>query len=160
MADDFIVHLDEVMVAIADPYLQSRYLGFVALTAVTVFELAIKEVICDFSAKKHKVLGNLARDKMDKINGRIKLDNLKKEFIRPFGEKYLINFEKSIDKKENESLRTGFGSIKSSYGNIIQWRHDFVHQGRPPATTNYEEMKRSYSRGKEVIHCLHESMKR
>ena len=159
-ADDFITHLDGVMDALADPYLQSRYLGFVALTAVTVFELAIKQVICEFAARKHTVLGNLTRDKMEKINGRIKLDNLQKEFVRPFGEKYLNRFKTKLDKMETESLKSGKGSIKSSYGNIIQWRHEFVHQGRVPSTTNYSEMKNSFQRGKEVINCLHDSMVR
>lgn len=159
-ADDFITHLDGVMDAIAEPYLQSRYLGFVTLTAVTVFELAIKQVICEFADKKHSVLGNLTRDKMDRINGRIKLDNLQKEFIKPFGEKYLNRFRSNLDKMENESLRAGMGSIKSSYGNIIQWRHEFVHQGRVPSTTNYFEIKNSFYVGKKVIDCLHKSMVR
>jgi len=160
IADDFIVHLDGVMNEIDDAYIQNRYLGFVALTAVTVFELSIKEVLCGFAEKKHVVLGNITRSKMEQINGRIKLDNLQKEFVKPFGDKYLSRFKKVLETAELESLRHRNGSIKASYGNIIQWRHDFVHKGKPPETTNYTEIKAAYERGKEVVHCLNKAMTR
>src|SRR5687767_6055186 len=114
IADDFIVHLDGIMVEIGDPFLQGRYLGFVSLSAVTVFELAIKDVLLKFAEKKHTVLGNMARAKLDQINGRIKLPNLRNEFIRPFGEKYLERFNRNLNSSELRSLRAGDGSITSS----------------------------------------------
>jgi hypothetical protein len=160
IADDFIAHLDGVMDGIGDPFIQNRYLGFVVLSAVTVFELSIKEIFCTFATKKHAVLGNMARVKFEQINGRIKLNNLRTEFIRPFGDKYLLKFNKKLDGAELTSLRAGRGSILSSYGNIIQWRHDFVHQGVGPRTTNYTEIKAAYGRAKEVVHCLNAAMAR
>lgn len=51
IADDFIAHLDDVMGDLDDPFIQSRYLGFIVLSAVTVFELAIKDVFCEFAEK-------------------------------------------------------------------------------------------------------------
>lgn len=160
IADDFIAHLDGVMTGIGDPFIQSRYLGFVVLSAVTVFELSIKEVLFTFAEKKHAVLGNLTRSKFEQINGRIKIPSLRNEFIKPFGEKYLTRFNRKLDEAELDSLRNRQGSILASYGNIIQWRHDFVHQGTGPRTTNYEEIKAAYIRGKEVIRCLDAAMTR
>lgn len=158
IADDFITHLDGVMDDMGDPFLQTRYLGFVVLSAVTVYELSIKEIFCTFAAKKHVVLGNMARTKFEQINGRIKLPSLRSEFIKPFGEKYLTRFNKRLEVAEVKSLREGSGSILASYGNIIQWRHNFVHQGTGPATTNYREIKAAYVRGKEVVRCLDGAM--
>nr|WP_279587908.1 HEPN domain-containing protein [Sphingomonas vulcanisoli] len=152
--------MDGVMIGIADPFLQSRYLGFVVLSAVTVFELAIKDVFIEFAEKKHVVLGNVIRSKFEQINGRIRISSLQNEFIKPFGAKYLERFNKNLENAEVESLRSRNGSIKSSYGNIIQWRHDFVHQARAPQTTNYVEVKAAYHRAKGVIHCLDKTMKR
>jgi len=160
IADDFIAHLDGVMDGIADPFVQSRYLGFVALSAVTVFELAIKEVFIAFAEKKHVVLGNIARSKFEQINGRIKIGSLENEFIRPFGDKYLNRFKRKLADAEYDSLRAGRGSIKASYGNIIQWRHDFVHRALFPGTTNYGELKASYGLAKGVVHCLNATMTR
>jgi hypothetical protein len=159
-ADDFIHHLDGLMTDLGDPFIQGRYLGFVALSAVTVFELSVKEVLVNFAEKKHVVLGNLARSKMEQINGRIKLPNLRKEFVKPFGDKYLDRFDRNLDRIELDSLRNGRGSVTASYSNIIQWRHAFVHRGVSPETTTFAEMKTAYGLAKEVVHCLNSSMVR
>ena len=44
LADDLIRHLTPGVAGIADPFLASRYSGFVAVAAVTVYELAVKEI--------------------------------------------------------------------------------------------------------------------
>ena len=160
LVEDYLVHLDPVMAGIADPFIQSRYLGFILISAVTVYELAIKDIFYAFADKKHSVLGQFARAKFDHLNGRIKIDALKKDHIGMFGEKYVKKFDKRLSKFEDISLLAGNGSIKSSYGNVITWRHKFVHEGIAPETTNYDEIKRAYKSGKEVIHCLNEAMVR
>lgn len=160
LVEDYLSHLDPMMAGIADPFIQSRYLGFVLISAVTVYELAIKDIIYEFSDKKHAVLGKFARAKFDQLNGRIKLDALKKEHIKMFGEKYVEKFNRKLDARENASLTSGGPSIKSSYGNVITWRHTFVHQGLVPNTTNYNEIKRAYTAGKEVLHCVNEALVR
>ena len=75
------------------------------------------------------------------MNGRIKLGDLRGEHIPRFGEKYVNRFNKILEIKENDSLKAGKGSIESSYGNVIIWRHQFVHKGDISATTNYLEVK-------------------
>lgn len=160
LADDYIAHLDEMMAGIADPFIQSRYLGFVAISAVTVYELAIKDIFYKFAENKHTVLGNVTRSKFEQINGRIKVASLTSEHIRPFGEKYEKRFKRKLEEREKESLRAGNGSIKAAYGNIISWRHVFVHSGEAPRTTTYPEVKKAYQTGTGVLHTLHETMRR
>jgi hypothetical protein len=58
LADNLISHLTPAVGGIKDPFLASRYAGFVAVTAVTVYELAVKEILCSFDDSKHIVLGN------------------------------------------------------------------------------------------------------
>ncbi|MDW3206848.1 MAG: HEPN domain-containing protein [Alphaproteobacteria bacterium] len=160
LVEEYLDHLDSVMVGIGDPFIQSRYLGFVTTAAVTVYELAIKDIFFSFSDKKHKILGSFSRGHFDRINGRIKIKDLKNEHVNMFGRKYVDKFEKMLEKKEKQFLKDGFGSIKSSYGNIITWRHTFVHEGVAPGTTNYPEIKNSYKLGKEIIFCLDHAMRR
>lgn len=160
LADDYISHLDDMMAGIADPFIQSRYLGFVAISAVTVYELAIKDIFYNFAEQKHSVLGNMTRAKFEQINGRIKISSLTKEHIRPFGAKYEKRFNRKLEEKEKESLLSGNGSIKAAYGNIISWRHVFVHSGVAPSTTTYQEVKRAYQTGTGVLHTLNETMYR
>ena len=160
LADDYILHLDDMMAGIGDPFIQSRYLGFIAISAVTVYELAIKDIFYDFADRKHSVLGNTTRSKFEQINGRIKIQSLKSEHIGPFGHKYVKRFEKKLEVAEKESLQNHAGSIKSAYGNIISWRHTFVHSGQAPTTTTYDEVKRAYQTGRGVLHVLNETMQR
>jgi hypothetical protein len=52
LADDYLAHLDAVIVQITDPFIKSRYTGFLAVSAVTVYELAIKSIFIDFAHRK------------------------------------------------------------------------------------------------------------
>jgi len=160
LADEYILHLDAVMNSIPDPFIKSRYVGFVAVSAVTAYELAIKEIFIAFAEKKHKALGSFSRAFFYRINGRIKRDELRKEYIKKFGDKYLEAFDKKLNIKEMEILQSQRVSIKEAYANIINWRNDFAHEGIIPTTPTYEEVKTSYELGKNVINCLAASMVR
>lgn len=160
LVEDYLTHLDGLMGSIGDPFIQSRYLGFVVISSVTAYELAVKDIFYAFADKKHLVLGEVTRAKFDHLNGRIKLSNLKNEHAAMFGGKYSDRFGRLVDKAEKDNLKTGNGSVKSSYGNVISWRHNFVHQGTSPTSTNYAEVKKAYFSGKEIIHCLNRAMVR
>lgn len=160
LVEDYLEHLDPMMAGIADPFVQGRYIGFIATSAVTAYELAIKDIFYDFADKKHLVLGNLTRARFFRLNGKIKLDDLKREHVKSFGERYLERFKKNLDKADYEYVRAHGSSPKTAYNNVITWRHTFVHEGRSPNTTNYAEIKRNYLAGKEVVHCLYRSMVR
>jgi len=160
LADDMISHLDSVVGGITDTFVTSRYVGFVAVAAVTVYELAIKEIFCEFAQKKHKVFGSFVDKYFDRINGRIKLKVIRENYIPRFGDKYLQRFERKIKKVEERSIRARKGSIETAYGNIITWRNEFAHEGRIPSTPTYAEVTKAYYTGKAVIDCLAETMRR
>jgi len=160
LADDMIDHLDNVIGGIKDPFITSRYVGFVAVAAVTVYELAIKEIFYEFARRKHKVFGNFVDKHFDRINGRIKLSIIREDYLPHFGDKYLQRFESKIKKAEEKSIRARKGSIKTAYGNIITWRNDFAHEGKIPSTATYHEVTKAYHTGKAIIDCLAEIMRR
>ncbi len=157
-ADNIIAHINTFIGTITDGAILSSYAGFLSVSSVTVYELAIKDIFTNFASLKGTAFGIFVDSHFERINGRIKLKNLKEEHISSFGIKYLNRFNKDLDTKEAASILAGTGSIKSSYGNLIVCRHSFVHQGSPTLTIN--EIIQSYSRGKEVIHSLHSAMVR
>ena len=158
--DELMKHWEKMLLEINDPILEQRYIGFASVSAVTVFEMAIKEIFISFSEKKHNVFGAFAESHFERMNGRISLTDLRNIHIKRFGEKYLIRFNKRIEKKE-EYFNKNFGtSVTSSYGNIISWRNKFVHTGSSPNTASMKEMKSAYELAKEVIFCLSEAMVR
>lgn len=158
-ADQYVQHLDAIVPTIKDPLVLSRYAGFMSVTAVTVFELAFKDIIYEFADKKHVVFGAHIRATYEKLNGRISIPNIRGDHIGRFGVKYRERFDKILSELDEKSLRSGDGSIKSSYENILTWRNKFVHGGAMPNAT-FEESKRSYFLGKNVLSCVERSLKR
>ncbi len=159
-ADDIITHLNGIVPTIADPLLTAKYVGFVSVAAVTVYELALKEIFIEFALKKHKVLGHFTKSYFNRINGRIKLKVIKEDYISRFGNKYDVKFQKNIEKKCRDYFLLNHRDIRNSYANLITWRNDFAHEGKINSTTTYNEVVQAYEDGKEVIHCLAESMTR
>jgi len=160
LVDDLISHLTPVVTGIRDPFLATRYTGFVAVTAVTVYELAVKEILCTFGESKHAVLGNFTRSYFERINGRIRYKTLHGEYVASFGDRYVRRFKKAVEKREKEVLVSKRKSILTSYDNIITWRHEFAHQGQVPTNATYSEAVEAYAVGKELIECLASSMRR
>ncbi|KTE26608.1 MULTISPECIES: HEPN domain-containing protein [unclassified Sphingopyxis] len=160
LVEDYLAHVDPLMEGLEDPFVEARYTGFIATSAVTAYELAIKDIFYEFAEKKHVVLGSVTRAKFSRMNGRIKLKELKDEHVKMFGIRYLDRFGRNLDKAENDYVRAHSKSPKSAYNNVITWRHQFVHEGTLPNTTNYVEIKDQYTAGKEVIHCLFRTMVR
>lgn len=159
-ADDVVNHLNSVVPQLQNPLLQAKYVGFVAVAAVTVYEMAIKEIFIEFGAKKHKVFGAFTESFFYRINGRIKLQIIKKDYVEPFGEKYKNRFDKILEANFQNYMRSNKRDIKNSYANLITWRNDFAHEGRFKTNATYAEVIQSYEDGKEVIHSLAKSMQR
>ena len=113
-----------------------------------------------FGTKKHKVLGAFTESYFKRINGRIKIQVIKDDYIKRFGGRYKKRFEKNIEKISKEYLLNNKRDIKSSYGNLITWRNDFAHEGKLSTTATYQEVVQSYVDGKEIIHCLAKTMRR
>lgn len=160
LADDLIAHLDPVLAALNDPFIESRYTGFLAVSSTTVLELAMKDIFYEFSAKKNKVFGNFCGAVFDRINGRIAMQTIEDEYLIKFGMKYKQRFIRAMDKIEKSTLATTGSSVRASYGNLLTWRNEFAHGGNVPRNASYAEVKRSYLCGKEVMHCLATCMKR
>lgn len=160
LADDLIDHLDEVISSVTDPFVASRYVGFVAVSGITVYELAIKKIFIDLSEKKHKVLGQFAGAFFERLNGRIRSQILKDDYLPRFGEKYVKRYKRLEAEAEKRFLRSDRVNVLSSYNNLILWRNEFAHEGRIPSTPSYQEVTQSYRWGKEVIHCLARTMNR
>ena len=160
LADDLIAHLDSIVAGVSDPFISSRYVGFVAVVATTVYELAIKEIFLEFSSRKHKVFGIFASRFFERLNGRIKTSEIRGNYLPRFGDTYLRKYEKLERHAETESLRNTGSSVLSCYNNVVEWRNQFTHQGQIPTTASYHEVTRSYQCGKEVVHCLARALRR
>jgi hypothetical protein len=156
--DSLIPHLTGVTSGILDPRLKANYAGFLSVSAVTVYELAIKDIFEEFAQKKHNIFGYYIQTHFEKINGRIKIDSLRNDHIKGFGPRYVAKFNRELDRRENSLFSAHRISIKNCYGNLIVCRHEYVHQGNP--TLTFSEVVTNYNYGKEIIHSLEIAMRR
>lgn len=156
--DGLVNHLQTVVFNITDESLKSKYAGFLSVNAVTVYELAIKDIFKDFSNKKNSVFGTFIEKHFAQINGRIKLNDLKDQHIKSFGVKYLDKFLKKLTTRERIILSSSGKDVRSCYSNLIICRHTYVHEGSP--TLSFNEVVDNYNIGKNVIHSLYEAMQR
>lgn len=159
-SDTVLAHLTEYVGGIDDNYLKSRYTGFVAVTAVTSYEVNIRNKIFDFCRKKHKVFGDFSEAQFEKTNAKVKLAHLKDEYLKRFGGKYLKSFQKRVDLVEKEYLAEKGISLKNSYHNLITWRNDFVHEGVLPAYATYDDAREAYEAGKKIVSAFFDSLHR
>jgi hypothetical protein len=159
-ADDVVAHLNGVVPGLPDPLLRVKYVGFVTVAAVTVYEMAIKNIFIEFARKKHKVLGQFTESYFDRINGRIKVSVIQDDYVARFGNKYVDRFRVRLATEASQHLATHRRDLKSNYANLILWRNDFAHQGRLAANATYPEVVTAYEDGKLVIKCLAEAMVR
>jgi len=155
-SDSFIKHIKDTSSNINDDFVTSRYVGFIAVSAVTIYEVNVRQLLMEFANKTHPMLGNFASNTFDKLNARISRDEIKK-YLKYFGEEYSDRFKEIIDEKENE--REIEGSVKSSYANLLTWRHQFVHAGTLPNQATFQESFKAYELGKEVVYALSEALK-
>nr|VFK77973.1 MAG: hypothetical protein BECKSD772D_GA0070982_100442 [Candidatus Kentron sp. SD] len=159
-ADEVIATIKAAIPGIHDPLAEAKFIGFVSVAAVTVYEQAIKSIFIDFGEKKHKVMGHYVRSQFDRINGRIKYKTIKDEYVLQFGTKYRERFKQKITQRTKDYLGSYRRDILSSYDNIITWRNDFAHEGKINTTATLNEVVSAYEDGKEIIHCLAETMRR
>jgi len=122
--------------------------------------MAIKDIFITFASKKHPVMGAFVESHFKRINGRIALKELRGEHIVRFGDKYAKRFTHRLDAAAQLYLRQNKRDFRSSYGNLIVWRHSFAHEGIINSTTTYSEVVQAYEDGKQVLHCLASCMTR
>ncbi len=159
-ADDIITHWKTTVPKISDDLLKTKYVGFSAIAGVTVYELAIKQILTEFAARKHKVLGNYAGSHLTRMNGKIKICDLRKDFVRKFGDIYANRFDRILKEKQRLYLIAQKRDFRNSYANMINWRNSFAHEGNTNATATFQEVVSAYEDGKQVIHCLAKTMTR
>jgi RiboL-PSP-HEPN len=159
-ADAVMAHLAGFVPALPDPQLQQKYIGFASVAAVTVYELAIKDIFVEFASKKHAVLEEFVKRYFRRINGKVGPDTIVGEYIPHFGDKYTARYKKSLKKQNDAYLRANKRDFVNSYRNLLTWRHNFVHAGQLATTVTFPEVVQAYEDGKHLIHCLASSMKR
>lgn len=153
LVDDVASHFDGAVAAV-DPFLQTRYVGFYAVAAATVMELAVKEIVIQYAFRHHRLFGEYCRFKYERINGRVNYDDICNEHLKSFGDMRVKRFKRILRFVDYWTLKHRGYSAKSAYKNLFTCRHKFAHEGKLSDQITYSEIKQSYDSGKLVMACL------
>lgn len=141
-----------------DPLVLSSMAGIVAVEAVTAYELAIKDIFEEFSRRKHNVFGRFVKATYDKLNGRIKYQEIKDNMVKSYGDRYLQKFVQKMETRTRIIFTSERVDLVQTYDSLVLGRHKFVHSG--VLTLTLSEAIRYYTIGKHLIEVLDDTMKR
>lgn len=148
--DDLIAGLGPIVPTLPGP-IQPKLVVFLAVNAVTAYELAIKEIIEDYATSKHEDFGEFVRNAYARINGKIKIKDLKDQ-LKKFGEKYEYNFTEALNEKKTEVFNEEHVDLFSCYDNLLVCRHFYIHRNN--VTLSFDECIKDYNIGKHVLETL------
>ena len=127
-----------------------KFTGAISVSAVTSYDLAIKEILIDYAHSKHNLFGCFVQNYLSRLNGRIEISDLKKE-IKKIDNALAANWEEKITEVERVEP-----SVRSCYQNLIQSRHSYVHANR--INLDYDECINDFNIGKKIIEALRSVM--
>lgn len=158
--DSNVAFLDAIRTTETDGLKIQQLAGYLAISAAVTYEASIKDIIFEFCDKKNKILSHIGRNKFDKINSRIRLQQIKSDYLRFFGEKYEVRFKNKMLSAEKAHM-TSFGrSASTSYGNLLVARNSFAHTGKIESQATYDELRTWYEDGKVIVKIFQESLRR
>ena len=132
--------------------------GFLSIAYAAAFEECIKDIFIEFARNEHKVLHSVISISFDRIDSKIRInDHIKDKYLKQLGSDYRDRFSSQLEAEEKKYNKDKKASIKTSYENIINWRHEFAH--KLESNTTISEVQSAYDAAKKVImilnNCLH-----
>ena len=151
-ADLLIQKLDSlVALGHIDPFIKSNFVGLIAVTCVTSFEIRLRTILCEFSKNQHTLFGCYVENSLKKINGKITIGDIKGLHLNKFGSEYIKKFDQELNILKANASATKAPDPCLYYDSLINARHNFVHQNKMP---DYDEMKSFYLLGIEIMNVL------
>lgn len=125
--------------------------GLLVVAMAATYETCVKDVLYDFANRHHIVFGAFTQRNYEKLNSRIRLDDLKK-YCRLFDDSISQRFKTLLADRKNKILGRSGTNIETSYDQILTWRHDFAHAGI--RNTTIEEAIKTHRAAKRVLYTF------
>jgi len=158
--DSNIAYLDGIRSSETDWQKLQQLSGYLAVTAAVTYEASVKDIIYDFCDKKNKILSHIGRKEFNKISSRIKIADIKKNYLKFFGDKYEARFKRKMIQANKDHLQNFGRTASASYGSLLVARDSFAHTGKIESQATYEELRSWYEDGKVIIRTFQESLRR
>lgn len=127
--------------------------GLLCVSAITVIEVCIKEMILDHANRIHVIFGSYISKEFEHTNAKVKIAHIKEMYLEKVDSSLSRQLEDFIVRCDSYYLSVYRRSIRSSYNNLITNRHSFVHENVINLTLS--EVKLFYQDSKEIVGCIY-----
>jgi len=107
--------------------------GFLSVTFAATFENCVKEILVSRAGTKHTSFGHFASCQFEKLNSKVSRGDLER-----YADMYAVGgstlFKSKLDLVEDQLIKKYGVSAKSSYANILRWRHAYAHSNQKLST--------------------------
>lgn len=131
--------------------------GLLVVAMASTYETCVKEILYEHANKHHLAFGNFARRNYEKLNSRVKVNDLQK-YCELFDPAIKARFKDRLAAKKRSLLDRVGANIETSYEQILSWRHNFAHAGVRPTTI--EEATKTHRLGKRVLYIFDDAFNR
>ena len=154
--DDFIGEINDLVPISNYKTIQFRsdLAGLSVVAMAATYETCVKETLYDFANRHYVAFRNFFLRNFNKINSRIQVSDLKK-YCETFDPIVCTYFKEELKQRKNLLLQRVGRNIKSSYEQILSWRHNFAHAGI--RNTTIEEAATTHRFAKRINYIFNEA---
>ncbi|HEJ9546169.1 TPA: hypothetical protein SMN22_003182 [Proteus mirabilis] len=120
--------------------------GLLSITISAIYENCIKFIMEQYSLHYHEKFNSHVKESYDRLNSRIRIENLKSYISALSGSKDM--FERYISVMNKRYVE----KIEAKYEQILSYRHQFAHTNIN--TTTVVELKKFFKLSKHVIYAF------
>lgn len=125
--------------------------GLLVVAIAASYEACVKETLVRYANQYHPEFGIFAQNQFKRLNSRVRLHDLH-GYTKTFGDASNQKFG-TLVRAHRHKIRERVGiDIVQSYEQILNWRHDFAHEG--VRNTTVEEAMATHRRGKRVLYLF------
>lgn len=140
-----------VQIADCEPSLRIHYTGLLNVACVSNLERSLKNIIYDFvESKNNDLLEQIVKKRFDRLNGKLKSDDIIGNHAAYFGDDYSRQLKTNIEKIELYEP-----AFRHNYNNFIQGRHIYLH-GSSDITQTVEEIGENIRRSGQMLQAVHD----
>jgi len=125
--------------------------GLLVVALVASYETCVKETLIAYAGRYHNQFATFAQNNFDRLNSKIGIDDLYK-YARIFDANVHTKFGVLVTARTNRLKQKLGVDCKSSYKQLLSWRHDFAHAGL--RNTTVEEAIRTHLFAKRIIYTF------
>jgi RiboL-PSP-HEPN len=128
--------------------------GLLVVAIAASYESCVKETLVNYASRHHGKFAVFAQNHYSKLSSRVRLSDLHK-YASTCDGAIQYRFGQLIKSRKTKIVNRVGKDFTKSYDQILDWRHDFAHEGL--RNTTVEEALSTHTFGKRVMYAFNDA---